>query len=153
MASVHVAKDDHSLVLINLLADIGDQIIYEWTLTKSYTVVVTKGAVTIENLSSSINTTREAFGLYRVPSSETLVVTATEEQTNFLALFRLDDDDTMNELLPSSTVTLLRAATGNIIPFVSSINDVVEHSGILSYTSGDQTFSLSNLDLAILAGV
>mgnify|MGYP003322297073 CR=1 FL=1 len=153
MASVHVAKDNHSLVLINLLADIGDKITYDWSLTKSYTIVITKGAATIQNVSGTINTTREAFGLYRVPPSEDLVVTATESQTNFLALFRLDDDDTMNELLPSSTVTLLRAAAGNIIPFISSLNDVVNHSGILSYISGDQIFTLSNLDLAILAGV
>ena len=152
MANVYVTKDDSSLYLTNLL-DVGDQIQYDWSLSKSYTVVTGKGVSELSLGSSNETFSCYATGLHRIPPNETLTVIASEgQQCIFICPFLLDDDTTMNELFPNaSTLASLRASNSYLI----STTDLttVDSSGSLTYGSGNKTFTLSNLDAAVLGGI
>ena len=150
MANVYVTKDENSLYLTNML-EAGDQIQYNWNLSKSYTMVTAKGKSNL--LLTPSNTPHDcmAVGLHRIPPGETLTVTATE-QTIFICPFLLSDDVTMNELFPTtSTLTSLRVSTSYLIPTTDLT--AVDYSGLLTYGSGNKIFTLTDLDAAVLGGL
>jgi len=150
MANIYVTKDEYSLYLTNMLED-GDQIHYDWSLSKSYTMVTAKGMSNLLLTPSSIEHACMATGLHRIPPGESLTVTATE-QTIFICPFLLGDATTMNELFPtSSTLVSLRASISHLIPTTDLI--INSNSEMLTYGSGNKTFTLADLDAAILGGL
>ena len=152
MANVYVTKDNSSLYLTNLL-EAGDQIQYDWSLSKSYTVVTGKGVSELSLGSSNETFSCQAVGLHRIPPGETLSITAAEgQQCIFICPFLLDDDTTMNELFPTaSTLTSLRSSVSYLIPTTDLTT--TDWSGALTYSSGNKTFTLADLDTAVLGGL
>ena len=150
MANVYVTKDENSLYLTNML-ETGEQIQYDWSLSKSYTMITGKGISNLLLTPSNMPHVCAAIGLHRIPAGEKLTVTATEK-TIFICPFLLSDDVTMNELFPTaSTLFALRASASYLIPM--TIWEAVDTSGLLDYGLGNTIFTLMDLDAAVLGGL
>ena len=76
MANIYVTKDDSSLYLTNFL-EAGEQIQYDWSLSKSYTVVTGKGVSELSLGSSNETFSCQAVGLHRIPPGEEITASAT----------------------------------------------------------------------------
>ena len=147
MANIYVTKDDTSLYLTALLED-GDQVHFDWTLSKSYALILAAGALDINSTQS-----HQSICVYKVEAGEQVSTTATG-QSMFVCPFLLSDDTTMNELLPTtSTLTSLRASTSHLIPTTDMT--ITECSETLDFdsASGNKTFTLDDLDAAVLGGL
>ena len=150
MANIYVTKDNSSLYLTNFL-EAGDQIHYDWSLSKSYTMITAKGIANLLLMPSNMSHICTAIGLHRIPPDEEITVSTTEK-TIFIFPFLLADSTTMNELFPNtSTLTSLLASTSHLIPTTDLVTS--DHSEILTYGSGNKTFTLADLDTAVLGGL
>jgi len=133
------------------MLEAGEQIQYDWSLSKSYTMVTAKGKSNLILSSSNMPHVCVAIGLHRIPPGESLTVSATE-QTIFICPFLLDDDVSMNELFPTtSTLTSLRASSSYLNP--TTDNGVEDHVELDYGSSGNTVFTLSDLDAAVLGGL
>lgn len=151
MANMYVTKDQSSLYLTGIIEN-GDQLQYNWSLSKSYTLVVAKGSASITDSSSSVHF-RDAIGLYRVAPNEELNLTSTGGgQCIVICPFLLSDDTTMNELF-TDTTTL--ASMRNSSSYLIDTTDLVatKTTDTLTSVSGDIIFSLVDLDSAVLGGL
>jgi hypothetical protein len=150
MASMYVTKDQSSLYLTGIIED-GDQLQYNWSLSKSYTLIVAKGSASITDSSSSMHS-RDAIGLYRVAPNEELNLTSTSAQCIVICPFLLSDDTTMNELFTdASTLTSLRNSSSYLINTTDLV--ATKTTDILTSVSGNLVFSLTDLDSAVLGGL
>jgi hypothetical protein len=150
MANIYVTKDGSSLYLTNMLED-GEQIQYDWSLSKSYTMITSKGTANLLLIPSNIEHTCVAIGLHKIESGNQITVTATG-QTIFIIPFLLNDDATMNELFPdTSTLTSLRASSSYLNPTID--NGVDDHVQLDYGSSGNKIFTLADLNTAVLGGL
>lgn len=151
MASMYVTKDQSSLYLTGIIED-GDQLQHNWSLSKSYTLIVAKGSASITDSSSSVHS-RDAIGLYRVAPNENLNLTSTGgAQCIVICPFLLNDDTTMNELFTDETTL---ASLRNSSSYLIDTTDLVatKTTDILTTVSGNLIFSLTDLDSAVLGGL
>lgn len=150
MASMYVTKDQSSLYLTGIIED-GDQLQYNWSLSKSYTLIIAKGSASITDSSSSVHS-RDAIGLYRIAPNEELNLTSTSAQCIVICPFLLSDDTTMNELFTdASTLTSLRNSSSYLINTTDLV--ATKTTDTLTSVSGNLVFSLADLDSAVLGGL
>jgi len=160
MATVYITKDQHSLYMTNLLGS-GEKIEYDWSISsKSYSVIISKGSVSIAGPPIK---NKDSVALYRVPPGESLSVTDTASTgTNssiFVVPFLLSDTAMMNELFPNtSTLTQLLAvpADKNLTTFSQHTDVRVKITSPLSSTTettGDLVFTLNSLETKVLEGL
>ena len=150
MANIYAAKDNHSFYLLNLFNS-GDQITYDWSLSKSYSMIVGKGAVSI----GSEN--RSAVGVHNISPGTQITMNANVESIAFCC-FLLNDNAVMQELFPTaSTLTQVKGSDSHLI----EIEDVLSMEKItpeLSFSeewavSSPITFSLSDLESKVLGAL
>ena len=129
--------------MITHLIQEGEQIDYDWSLDRSYTLLVGKGNIEIggtKNGSSNFISNGVTPGIYVVPDDHLLAVTANEDST-FITLFRLDYDDVMDQILPAETTSALNDIES------TEFLDYEEFSG----TSGNLTLTLDMVDTLLKA--
>ena len=145
MANIKLLKDSHSFYISNLIG-VGEQIQYDWSLSKSYTVIIGTGVASIGTDVTPV-ATRTAVGLYRVPAGEKLICSSSGQQPVIsLALFSLSDDTMMQELFPTgTTLTQLRASSSHLTSFDFE-NATYKFGETLTYNEspGNAIITLSN---------
>ena len=154
MANVKLFKDSHSLYIVNLI-NTGEQLQYDFALSKSFTVLVGKGVASV-GTDSTAATNRTAIGLYRVPPNEKMICSALSgEPVLAVSLFVLSDSTIMQELIPnSSTRNQLQSSSSNLISFDFQ-NDMVKMTEQYVYnnTIGNSVVTLSDLNTKLLEGL
>ncbi|NRA13580.1 MAG: hypothetical protein HRT57_16685 [Crocinitomicaceae bacterium] len=134
------------------MLDIGEQIQYDWALSRSYSVIISSGIVSI-GTDVTTPATRTAIGLYRVPLGEKLICTSTQ-QAVFLTPFILDDA-IMEELFPiASTLSQLRGSSSYLMPF--ALDDGTLKFGqqlVYDTTPGNISLSLASLETKTLGAL
>jgi hypothetical protein len=152
MANMYVTKDQSSLYLTGMIEN-GDQLQHNWSLSKSYTLIIAKGSASITDSSSSVHS-RDAIGLYRVAPNENLNLTSTGDAGPCIVIcpFLLSDDTTMNELFTdATTLASLRNSSSYLIDTTDLV--VTKRTDVLTTVSGNLIFSLTDLDSAVLGGL
>ena len=143
--NVYVAKDNYSFYILSLFNS-GDQLTYDWSLSKSYSILVSKGTISINSNS------RKAVGIFDIqPGIQVTMNAETEAMT--VCSFLLDDD-LMNELVSdASTLTQLRNSSSYLIE--TEEEPTGRMSPQLSFDGENSlaTLSLSDLDAKILGGL
>ncbi len=150
MANIKLLKDSHSFYISNLIGA-GEQIQYDWSLSKSYTVIIGTGVASIGTDVTPV-ATRTAVGLYRVPAGEKLICSSSGQSVISLALFSLSDDTMMQELFPTgTTLTQLRASSSHLTSFDFE-NATYKFGETLTYNEspGNAIITLSNLNTKTL---
>ena len=154
MANVEVFKDDHSFYIINLI-NTGEQLQYDFQLSKSYTVLIGKGVASI-GTNSTAAANRTAIGLYRVPANEKLICSALNSEPVFaVSLFALADTTAMQELIPNSTTrTQLLSSSSHLTSFRFQ-DTMVKLTPTYTYNtvSGNSVITLSDLNTKIVEGL
>jgi hypothetical protein len=144
--NVYIAKDNYSFYILNLFNE-GDQLSYDWSLNESYSILVSRGTVSINSKS------RKAVGIFDIqPGIEITMNAETEAMT--ICSFLLDDD-IMSELIPNaSTLTQLRNSSSYLIETeeepTGRMTPQLSFDGTISSPA---TFSLSDLNTKILEGL
>tara|TARA_R110000824_G_scaffold49838_23_gene139727 strand:+ start:5590 stop:6036 length:447 start_codon:yes stop_codon:yes gene_type:complete len=148
MANIYVAKDNHSFYIMNMFSTAGEQITYNWSLSKSYSVVVGRGKVSIDSDAKS------SIGVHTIAPNTQITMESYGESIAFCA-FLLNDDTSMGELFPTaSTLTQLKTSSSNLIEL--AVNLPAERlTPQLSYTgmTSPVTFSLSDLETKVLGAI
>jgi len=145
--NVQIAKDNYSFYLLNFLNE-GDELTYDWSLSKSYSLILGKGKVTIEV------ETREGIGIFDIAPITPITMTAQQESILFSA-FLLDDDVIMNELFPNSTVLeQLRASSSHLAAIEESTSfEAITERFSFDGLSSPTTFSLLDLEYLTLGAI
>ena len=151
MANVKVAKDNKSFYLIVMINAL-DTITMDWALSKTYSVVVSDGEVSIKK--QGPNEIRNGFGLYRVPIGEKFECTAATTKDSVLLIpFLLSDTASMTELIPNATTrAALLAHSKYLVPLTTDTADY-KYTAAFPFASGDTTLTLENLDALIQTGL
>lgn len=151
MVNIYVIKDEYSFYVMNLFENIGDQITYDnWGLSKSYSVVVGKGCVSVDSI------TRSSVGIHKVDANTPSVVMQAQEPNSIsFCPFLLSDDTMMSDLFPTGTTkTQLINSTSNLVDLAvdlpaERITPQLSYSGMTSPV----TFSLSDLETKVLGAI
>lgn len=142
--NVYVAKDDYSFYIVNLFNE-GDQLTYDWSLSKSYSMILGKGLLSINSNQKS------AISIFNIESNTQIVMNA-QAETITICSFLLDDDVIMNDLFPiGSTLTQLRNSSSYLIE-MGEVLEFEKITPVLSFDGLDSsiTFSLSDLNTKVL---
>jgi hypothetical protein len=145
--NVNIAKDEYSFYLINLLSA-GDELTYDWSLSRSYSLILGRGKATINS------ETRTAPGIFNVAANTQITISAEEDSVLF-SVFLLDDDTLMGELFPTgTTLSELRASTSFLIDLEESLSfESITPELSFSGLSSPGTFSLSDLNTKVLGAL
>jgi hypothetical protein len=142
---VYVAKDNYSLYIMSLFNE-GDQLIHNWTLSKSYSVLVSKGTISINSI------LREAVGIFDIQPEIQIEMTAESEAMTVCSF--LLDDDLMAELVPdASTLTQLRSSSSYLIETEEEPTGRMSPQLSFDGENSPMTLSLSELNAKILEGL
>ena len=154
MANIQVLKANHSFYIINLF-DANEQIQYDWSVSKSYTVIVGTGTVSI-GTDITPAATRTGIGLYKVPAGEKMICSAEGGTPAFtVSLFSLADSVIMPELFPTgSTLTQINSTSSNFIDFAFE-NSIYKVGNQFTYNTspGNVTITLNDLNAKVLEGL
>ena len=148
MANIYVAKDNHSFYIMNMFSTAGEQITYNWSLSKSYSIVLGRGIISIDS------DTKSSVGVYTIAPNTEVTMKSHGESITFCA-FLLNDNTTMSELFPtSSTLTQLKSSSSNLVELAENL-PAERLTPQLSFTgmSSPVTFSLSDLNTKVLGAL
>ena len=143
--NVYVAKDNYSFYILSLFNQ-GDQLTHDWSLSKSYSVLVSKGTVSINSNS------RAAIGIFDIQPGVQITMTADTEAMTVCSF--LLDDDLLAEVVPdASTLTQLRSSSSYLIETEEEPTGRMTPRFSFDGESSPATLSLSALDAKILGGL
>ena len=141
----YVAKDNYSFYIMNLFNQ-GDQLTYDWSLSKLYSVLVSKGTVSINSNS------RTSIGIFDIQPGVQITMIAESEAMTVCSF--LLDDDLMAELVPNaSTLAQLRSSSSYLIETEEEPTGRMTPRFSFNGESSPTTLSLSALDAKILGGL
>lgn len=142
--NIYVAKDNYSFYIISLFNE-EDQLTFDWSLSKSYSMVLGKGSLSINSKPKA------AIGIFNIEPNVQIVMNAQTEAITMCS-FLLDDDTIMNDLFPAgSTLTQLRNSSSNLIEIGESL-DFEKITPVLSFDGEGSitTFSISDLNTKVI---
>ena len=138
---VYVAKDDYSFYLIGLFDNQADQLNFDWSLSRSYSIVLGEGSVSVNG------TTKAGIGIFDINPETQVTMIAQEARSIVFCSFLLDDDAVMNELFPTgSTLSQLRNSSSNLIDIQEAL-DFEKVTPTLSFDGDGTTTTLSIADI------